>query len=422
MLDEIVKSIISNPLSVDFPGRTHYCGEIDDHIYRVILDKESCDLYRRIFEDPAWMIRLFELGLIKTTLLGEDSEGHLVLEHENLRFRSMFHEWTFSQRKDAAIAIMRLQEVLYEKDCYLSDPHVFNITFSGATPIYYDFGSIVPGHYPLPEWIRNFWLSQTWPASWLAHLQISYPELQDLLSHPSLETLQEQIERISYLESTMKKSEWSSYDKHDFNAADPTTWKEKHKAVKELLHCLPKIPKEALDVGANTGDFGKLLLESGVERVCGLDVDERAVEEMYQTAKAQHLNLYPAVADLFSLFGWHAIDFGDSGWERQWRPIRRFSAELVLAIALVHHLSYFRDVPMERVAQVLSAFTKKYLIIEWIPYTDKHLEGPINRHNRDRSSYTEENFVRIFQKHFPNVISRKDSTDDRKMYLFSKEL
>lgn len=422
MLNEISKAITENPLSVDFHGRRHYCGTYEGRIYRVVVDQKDCELYKLLFEDSEFMLRLFEAGLVKTRLLGSDSEGRLVLEHERIKFQTMFHEWTWNQRKEAAITTLRIQEILNEKNCYLTDPHVFNVAFSATRAVYFDFGSIAPGSYPITECLRNFWLSQTLIASWMNSLHISYPELQDLLNHSCLENVPAQIAFIQSLPSSARESEWSRYDKGDFDADNRATWKDKHLAVEGLVGAINPTPATALDVGANTGDFCRTLLKCGVADVCGLDIDEGAADCLHMASKEKALAITAAVGSPFDLFGYHVIDFDASSWNRLYQSHIRLAADLVICVAVIHHLCYYRNLSFAHVARVLSRYAKKHLIIEWISYSDKHLEGPTNRHGVDKRWFTEDNFVAAFKKHFPGPHIVTGSTPPhRKMFLFSKE-
>lgn len=422
MIDKIAAQVIKHPCSVDFQGRMHYCGKVNNSIYRVILDEDSKKLYKELFDDAEWIVEFFRIGMVPTKIVGETSDGHLVLEHKLFAFQTMFHEWTWEQKKDLAKMIVRLQLHMNKKGCYLSDPHIFNVAFDGAKPVYFDFGSIVRGKYPEHEWVRNFWLAQAWRESWLGCLGISYTQLQDFLRHPELCSVEAQIKNIDGLARNSKMTEWSNYDKHTLVVDKPETWQEKHNAVKDLVAMLPQVPKTAVDIGCNTGDFCKILLKLGVEKVCGIDVDEMAVEALYKEAKEHDLAITPLVSDVIELSGWAAVHFDGDSWARWYNPVLRLNADLAVAVALVHHVCYFRNVALYELARILSDYTKKYLIIEWIPYTDRHLEGPVTRFGQDRAGYTEETFVREFKMSFPTVLGAVLSTDGvRKMFLFSKE-
>jgi len=421
-LEVIAEKVLANTCSVDFPGRKHYCGDYEGRMYRVVVDEDSIKLYQELFDDPAWLLELFQAGMVSTKLLGQTGSGNLVLEHKKFAFQSMFHEWTWTQKKDLASMIIRIQKKLSEKDLFLSDPHVFNVAFDDSVPVYFDFGSITRGPYPIREWIRNFWLGQNWMESWMARLNITYTELQDFLEHPEHVTLENQLRNIERLTSEIKILEWSQYDKKTFNVNDLTTWQEKHNAVKNLMELLPEPPKKALDVGSNTGDFCHILLRQGVEKVCGFDIDEATVEVLYKMTKERNLPITAVVGNITDLYGWHAVDFGEISWNSLYQPNFRYASELVLCVALIHHVCYFREFPMAVFAEILANYSTKYLIIEWIPYDDRYLEGSINRFGKDRSEYTEEEFVATFTKYFPTVVGILNSTDQvRKMYLFSKE-
>jgi SAM-dependent methyltransferase len=423
-IDEISATVRQTPLSVEFPGRKHHCGAVGGKIYRVVDSSDQAQLYVELFADEAWMQELFRLGMVATKLIGVDSEGRLVLEHEPFRFQTMAQEWTIGQAREAATTIIRIQRHLMAKDCFLSDPHVFNLTFDSTRPVYFDFGSIAKGPYPEQEWLRNFWLGQTWMESWMTRLGISYATTQDLICHPSYRDLDTQIKKIENM--SLRDSpitEWSRYCWQMLDVNNHDSWKEKHLAVEILLSKLQRLPA-ALDIGCNVGDFCRMMLKLGaVDAVCGMDIDEISIQALNTKAKEDHLPITTAVWDAMTLQGWHVVDFDTESWNRMYQPSVRLQAPLVLAVAMIHHWCYFRDLTFRQVAQVLAEYSQRWLMIEWIPYSDRCLTGKTNRSGVDKSHYTEEEFLSAFLERFPNIVGMEPSTDGvRKMYLLSKEM
>lgn len=420
---ELVKEKSDSLFSVWFSGRSHYCGKIDGRVFRVVTDTVSIELYENLFKDDKYMEQLFSAGLVRTELLGRSTEGFLVLEHELFNSQTMFHEWTSKQKIALVKMVINIQKLLSEKNCYLSDPHVFNVTFNGTNPLYYDFGSILPGPYPTAEWIRNLWLAQTAIESWFWALGLGYAELQDLLSLPRLSTLDAQLEALEKKEAPQKVSEWTLYDKGgvQINGVEQT-YAAKHIAVMHLLGELLPVPSTAIDFGCNTGSFSRLLLKSGVGRVVAVDVDEPSINLLWQEAKKEGLPITTALCDFVGLFGWSAVHFSaELNNKVSYKQYSRLKSDLALAVALIHHLCYFRNVSFDFVARIMGEFAEKYLIIEWIPPNDRHLNGSITKNGDDRTYYTEEEFCKAFKVVFPGATSQFESTDGvRKMYLFRK--
>ena len=423
ILDAITEAVVQRPRSAYFTGRKHFCGEYEGRIYRIVTDDESKTLYQELFDDPEWMVKLFRAGMVQTRLLGHDSNENLILEHDRFYNQTMFHEWTYNQKKDLAMMVMRIQEHLVTKDCFLSDPHAFNVTTAGSVPMYFDFGSIVRGPYPEREWLRNFWLGQTYMESWFRTLGLSYAQLQDFINHTTRGRLAAQRDNIARLVAMRRETEWSGYGGADINLDDSAAaLPKKYRAVKDLLDQVPKPIMSAVDIGCNNGALTELLLRWGVERATGLDVDEPSIERLYARAKANNLPITAALSEPMALHGWHAIDWGDrKTWPKWYEPSKRFCSDLVVAVALVHHLCYHRDLSFAYVAEVLAEYSSKWLVVEWIPSTDKHLNGEVNHSGGDRRGYTEGEFLLAFGKHFTKVVATEPSTDHRKMYLMMKE-
>ena len=59
---------------------------------------------------------------------------------------------------------------------------------------------------------------------------------------------------------------------------------------------LVKKSNKVLDLGCNNGEYSKLAINSGCERVIGLDYDLNAIDEAYLTSKKEKLNFLPFIS------------------------------------------------------------------------------------------------------------------------------
>ena len=100
-------------------------------------------------------------------------------------------------------------------------------------------------------------------------------------------------------------------------------------------------PKKVWDLGANTGVFSQIAAEQGALALA-FDIDPAAVEKSYQDLRQRkETRLLPLVMDLTNPSP--AI-----GWQNAERDAlsARGPADMVFALALVHHLAISNNVPL----------------------------------------------------------------------------
>ncbi len=97
------------------------------------------------------------------------------------------------------------------------------------------------------------------------------------------------------------------------------------------------------DVGSNTGEYSLLALKSGAEYAIGWDGDPRAADMAFRAARAAGARLTPLVGDL-------ANPSPSQGWSQAERAgmQERSTADAVMALAVIHHLLFSANVPLER--------------------------------------------------------------------------
>jgi hypothetical protein len=128
-------------------------------------------------------------------------------------------------------------------------------------------------------------------------------------------------------------------------------------------------PDWTLDLGCNTGEFSQLALDAG-SRVIALDGDHGAVQAMY----LQHADtgrLYPVLAsldDIHSGRGWAGVEH--SGLAQRLSDC----ADMVMMLALLHHLCIAGAVHVEQVAKFAASCTRRWLVVEWLEPTDPQVQ------------------------------------------------
>jgi ribosomal protein L11 methylase PrmA len=170
-------------------------------------------------------------------------------------------------------------------------------------------------------------------------------------------------------------------------------------------------PKTVWDLGGNTGLFSRLATARGAQAVC-FDADHSAVELNYREAvKAGDERLLPLLMDL-------ANPSSPLGWANDERMslAQRGPADLVLALALIHHLAIGNNVPLERVAAWFRTLAP-WVTIEFVPKADPEVETLLVSREDIFPDYTPEGFEAAFSEHF-EIEDRWDlKGSERTVYL-----
>ena len=122
--------------------------------------------------------------------------------------------------------------------------------------------------------------------------------------------------------------------------------------------------KRAWDVGANTGRYSAIAADAGYE-VVALDIDWAAVERHYLALRSSgEARIMPLLADI-------AEPSPAIGWANEERAslLDRANADVVVALALVHHLAIGRNVPLPMISRLMARLAPN-LILEWVPKED----------------------------------------------------
>ena len=124
-------------------------------------------------------------------------------------------------------------------------------------------------------------------------------------------------------------------------------------------------------------------------------------------------NLLPLVLDLTN-------PSPPMGWENRERMsiLERGPADMVLALALVHHLAISNNVPLGRVADFLAELCS-WLIIEFVPKSDPRVQRLLSTREDIFPNYTQQGFENEFGTLF--VINRSEQIQNSKRILYLME-
>ena len=169
-------------------------------------------------------------------------------------------------------------------------------------------------------------------------------------------------------------------------------------------------PRLVWDLGANTGVFSRISSQKGIQTIA-FDIDSIAVEKNYlECKKNKEENLLPLLLDLTNpspFLGWESLE--------RMSFVKRGPADLVLALALIHHLAISNNVPLDRLAIFFNNICKN-LIIEFIPKDDSQIKRLLSTREDIFDDYTQENFELEFSKLFIIKESVKNPDSHRVIY------
>jgi SAM-dependent methyltransferase len=385
-----------------------------------------------------------------------------VLEHDVVPFVSYPYEWSFGMLRDAALLQLELVRRSLQADMVLKDSSPYNVQFRGASPVFVDVGSFERLREGEP-WAgyRQFCMLFLFPLVLQAWKDIPFQpwlrgsidgitpqECRNVLSfrdllrrgafthvvlHSRLERRYEErdtdfkrelkaagfrkeliLANVNRLEKLISKldwrpsgSEWSSYE--------PTTSYSDEDAERKARFVAEAVaaerPRLVWDLGCNDGRHTRIAAETA-DYVVAVDADAVVVDRLYQALKAEAastiLPLTMNLADPSPGLGWR-------GLERRSLPDRG-TPDLVLCLALVHHLSISGNVPVAAVIDWLDSLSAG-LVIEF-PTPDDPLVRRLLARKRahDHPDYTRDWFERSLEEHFEVVRSEELAGGTRVLY------
>lgn len=238
--------------------------------------------------------------------------------------------------------------------------------------------------------------------------------------------------------STFESIDSSSYSNYyqtkneNFNFEPSNLWNNKQKIVHQSI--ISFHPTTLLDIGSNTGWFSLLAAKLKC-KVVATDIDEACVNLLYEKAKKEDLPILPLVMDITQttpdLF---AIKYenepslsliGDN-YPVVLSAEKRLKCDMVLALAIIHHLALGRGLNFEEIIAKLNNFTQKYLLLEFVDLNDKLIlaEPSFFRSFWQNSDlfdwYNIDNLINVLNKYFKKIEIKPSDSDSRTILVCTK--
>jgi hypothetical protein len=379
----------------------------------------------------------------ETDLLLEQEElGWKIVRPHQIPFISYPYEWTFSQLKDAALATLAIQKIAMRHSMSLKDASAFNIQFFKGRPVLIDtlsFEKYEEGepwvayrqaceHFlaplalmahcdvrlaqlllPFPDGIPLDLASKLLPrATWLklgmlVHLHLharmknrhanatANPKNRRKIGKNQLVGMIDNLESaIANLRWKPAGTEWADYYQ-DTNYSQEAM-NHKLELVEQFIESV--VPNSVWDLGANDGRFSRIAAARNINTV-SFDVDPAAVEKNYLAVRsAKEEFLLPLQMNLTTpspAIGWNLNE--------RMSLIERGPADLVMALALIHHLAISGNIPLGHIARFLHRISRS-LIIEFVPKTDSQVQRLLVVRKDIFYNYTLERFEAEFGQFF----------------------
>lgn len=196
-----------------------------------------------------------------------------------------------------------------------------------------------------------------------------------------------QRNEIEGLNAAMSQSGYADYyeskgENFDFYPSD--SWKPKHWGVFNALQNFK--PATVLDIGANTGWFSILAAKQGA-MVVSLDNDVACMDILYRRAREENLSILPLIVDFLdptpdvaAMAGLcREPHFIHSRFENNVPLLlsaeKRIACDMVIALAIVHHLCLGGGRHLDDVTRQLALFANKHLVLEFVTKDDPLIVG-----------------------------------------------
>ncbi|MBN1614010.1 MAG: SAM-dependent methyltransferase [Deltaproteobacteria bacterium] len=438
-------------------------------------------IYRSIFEpgvndfeaarDAGIHEKLIDAGLLihHEEIEEKDAPSGTVycLRHPRIPMISYPWEWPFSLLKDAALLHLDIMERIVPEGFWLRDASAFNVQYDGNGLRLIDTLSIGK-RLPESPWIayKQFCSHFVAPLALAAYGDIrtlslwrsyidGYPLdlaakmiplrrrfapglFMHLLLHARFQAKADRKENIGKADQAKtltlsdnglialirslrqtvsgirwKRSSaiWEGYG--DIRTYDSEDLARKAAYVEQVVKQLN--PAMVWDLGANTGEFSEITASGGAF-VVSIDGDPACAEFLYEKVSNSKgmKNILPLVMDL-------ANPSPGLGWDGRERfSLRdRGPADLVLALALIHHLVLSSCVPLEIVSRWFSGIGENVLV-EFVPLGDPMVQKLLHNRVDERHPYDEA----AFRSNFETMFRFVDSTtleNGRKLFLYRRK-
>jgi hypothetical protein len=380
------------------------------------------------------------------------------VEHKTIPYVLYPHEWSFDMFRDAALAVLEVVEIGAQFGWDIKDIGPHNVLFSGLQPMFVDLGGFRKkprgdGFDKGLDFLRYYWRPlQVWASgeSFLAQRIIAssngnMPDLSWwLYQHSAL--------RILGLKKCARLAKWSAkwarkaanLLRHGerlawlsvalasrlpaevvarnprllrrkitrLNQPPPSPWDDYHSEhiqngsivstprFNRILEIIRSLDCESvIELAGNQGLLTLLIAEkTQVGKVVCTDYSSSAINRFYHHSRSRadklhSRSLHGAVLN----FMLPEMAFGESP------PPERLRSDLVIALAVTHHLVLSQNFPLREVLRTMAGYTRRFAMVEFMPMGlwNGHTAPPVP------GWYTQDWFHRIFAEFFDSITVEK---------------
>ena len=453
------------PLASSFRDPAGFVFKQKDRFYRAVTHRHKVP-YEKLMHSGLYA------SLIEKKLLLPHSEiynstvpdGSLykVLLPEQIGFISYPYEWCFLQWKDIIISFLKINLIALEYGMILQDATPFNQTFYKGKPVFFDTLSFVPYNpgdpwnayrqfcesmlaplalirYKGNNWIKQFsthingidlaYASREMPLrTYLKslvllhiHLHSRYRSNKAIIKHTVSGLSAGKIQTLlQMLLTSIKKWKLST-------GTDLSSWENYYQDqvisqqyLVEKIHIVERCftdlqPIAVTDLGANNGRIS-MIAAGYASSVIAVESDPACVNELYRQIKNSGKdNIAVIQADLMQ-------PSPGIGWNNEERValFDRLSCDVLMGLALIHHLCIPNNVPLHFIAKLFVKLTTRFAIVEFVPRSDPKVQAMLHSRRDIFEDYHEETFISCFSKYFVLKQVYTFTVSDRKIFVWEK--
>jgi hypothetical protein len=384
------------------------------------------------------------------------TDESLALLPERAPFISYPYEWTPRQLRDASLLTLDIAERAFCRGVILRDASAYNVQFIRGRPVFIDTLSFEPWEVGTPwralgQFCRHF-LAPLSLASLVDPIHLKSLSLfpdgipirfasrtlgargwsrPGLLTFVHLHALAERYSSRGRIQSQSKisprqlrqtfeslratveslpfrtpESPWLRYDAENLHAQDSRQGK-----LDFVAAAFARTSARSIwDLGANRGEYTFANVPSD-GYAATIDADLGCAEACYARAYRDRVSVVSIWNDLLA-------PTAPSGWANEERASlsERGPVDLVLALAVVHHLCINGGIPMDRVARWLS-YVGRYCVIEVPESDDPKVRQLSDRFERNARPFSVAQMLVSISKYFDVVSRNVQSGQSRALFL-----
>lgn len=451
--------IKSKPYQSSFRDNKNFVFRDGDKIKRQINPLGFEDFRRLV--DSGLYDELISKKLLVSHTVEYSGSDKIIICPQQVPFISYPYEWSFSMLKDAALLTIELMKTAVQYGMILKDASAYNVQFMNGQSVFIDTGSFEQ-YVPSQPWrayrqfcehflaplllmsgcdlsLQNLLVSnldgiplalaakllplkvKMRPSVYMhivlhSKLQICYeassaPTSSRTFSKFKLRALLESLEGlIKSLKFPTSQTQWQDY--YDDNNYTPQAFNAKKEMVLGMINSTR--PQTVWDVGANQGVFSRL----GDKNIAylDLDIDPAAIEKNYLEIKeSRRTNILPLKFD----FNNPSPALGVGNDERL-SLFERQMPDVVLFLALIHHLVIVYKVPFKKIAEVLARLSPA-VVLEFVLPEDTQVQKLIKTRDNADFEYSQEIFEKTFSEYFELAEKTQIPDSKRLLYLMKRK-